>query len=269
MATHDAQTPRADAFRDYAGRAIEVRRLTPGDIIDALKLGLADFCVKPSHIFILGLIYPVGAGLMAAIALDLDLLPLVFPIAGGYAIGGPFAAIVLYEISRRREEGGAFEWANVADILHTASKWAIATLAFVLVAIFAVWLAVAQAIYDATVGTIGFSSIGEFIRLALTTPEGVKMIVLGNGAGFVLATAVFASNVVSFPMLLDRHVGPATAVATSLRVVAKSPIAMAFWGLIIAVLMIAGTVLLLAGLAVVLPVLGHASWHVYRKAVAR
>lgn len=263
MATREAHAP-----SDFPGRAIEVRSLGPADIFDALKEGFEDFCVKPSYMFVFGLIYPIGAAAAALIVLDLDVIPLVFPAVSGLALTGPFAAILLYEISRRREAGRDFAWSDAPDVFRAASSWAVAGLGFILLAVFAIWLAVAQAIYDATLANAGSSSLGEFLRLTLTTREGWRLIVIGDIAGFLFAAAVLATNVVSFPMLLDRKVGPATAVATSLRVTAKSPVAVALWGLIIAALMAAGSLLLLVGLAVVLPVLGHASWRVYRKAVA-
>ncbi len=247
---------------------IVVRALTFNDLIDALKLGLEDFKAKPSHMFVLGLVYPIGAALAAGYALGRDVLPLAFPIAAGLALMGPFAAIVLYEISRRREQGREFDWSEIGDVLKRSSTWGVGVLMIALVAVFGVWLVVAQAIFNATLGVGGYLEPMEFIRQVLTTPEGWTLIVLGNGAGFLFAAAVLATNVVSFPMLLDRDVGAPTAVATSLRVAAKSPVTIALWGLIIAGSMALGAALFLVGLGLVVPMLGHATWRLYRKAVA-
>lgn len=244
-----------------------VRALTRADIIDALKLGFDDFRAKPSHMFVFGLVYLGGAILAAGVALDRALLPMVFPVVSGLALTGPFAAIVLYEISRRRDQGGEFSWGDAPSIVQHASTGAIVILALFLFAIFFVWLATANWILNATMGEAAYAGAGDFVRLVLTTPEGWRLIVFGNLAGFIFAAIVLATNVVSFPMLLERRVGAPAAVATSLRVTAKSPIAIAFWGLIIAGSMAVSAILFLIPLAVVIPVLGHASWRVYRKAV--
>ncbi|MEM8936670.1 MAG: DUF2189 domain-containing protein, partial [Pseudomonadota bacterium] len=115
---------------------------------------------------------------------------------------------------------------------------------------------------------IGFSAPADFLGLVFQTPEGLSLIIIGNSVGFLLAALVLATNVVSFPMALDRDIGPIMAVRTSLRVASASPVAIAFWGFVIVGSMILGALLFGVGLAVVLPVLGHATWHVYRKTVA-
>lgn len=247
---------------------IEVRKLSLADLRDALKRGYADFRAKPSHMLVLGLVYPLGAALAAGFALGYDVLPLVFPVAAGMALMGPFAAIILYEISRRREQGLDFSWGDIGAVFRRASTWAVAVLVAALTATFFLWLLAAQAIFDATIGYAGYLEPIEFISRVLTTPEGWALILIGNGVGFLFAAAVLATNVVSFPMLLDREVGAPAAVVTSLRVALKNPLTIALWGLIIAVSMAAGALVFLVGLGIVVPVLGHASWHLYRKAVA-
>lgn len=251
----------------FGAREIGVRSLSVQDIFDALKLGFADFRAKPTHMFVLGLLYLAGAVVAAGFALDRDFVPLLFPIASGLALTGPFAAIILYEISRRREEGRDFAWRDAPAIMRRASSGGIAILGLFLFMTFAVWLLVAQAIFDATVGADSYTTPVEFMELVLSTPRGWALIALGNLAGLLFAAAVLATNVVSFPMLLDRNVGAPGAVATSLRVTAKNPLVIALWGAVIAGSLAAGAALFLVGLAVVIPVLGHASWRLYRKAV--
>lgn len=246
----------------------EVRALSVADLKDALRRGYADFRAKPSYMLVLGLVYPLGAALAAGVALGRDVLHLVFPVAGGMALMGPFAAIVLYEISRRREEGREFSWGDIGEVFRRASNGAVAILVAALVAAFFAWLAVAQAIFAATIGYAGYLEPAEFVDRVLTTPEGWTLILIGNGAGFLFAAAVLATNVVSFPMLLDRRVGAPAAVVTSLRVTLKNPLTIALWGFVIALSLAAGALVFLVGLGVVVPVLGHASWHLYRKAVA-
>jgi len=181
---------------------------------------------------------------------------------------GPFAAVVLYRVSRRREQGRDFPWTDAFTKWTGPNGRTIAVLGLILVAVFMVWLWIARIIYESTIGTIGFSTGEEFLRLVFTTREGWTLILLGNGVGFLLAVLVLATNVISFPMALDHEVGPIVAIQTSLRAALANPKAMMLWGLIIVSSMIVGAALLLVGLAVVLPVLGHASWHVYRKVIA-
>jgi uncharacterized membrane protein len=136
-----------------------------------------------------------------------------------------------------------------------------------LMAIFLIWIAVAQAIYVATFGYLPAASMPDFLRQVLTTPAGWTLIVVGNGVGFLFAVTVLIISVVSFPLLIDRDVGAAGAIVTSARVVLANPVIMAVWGFIVAALLVLGTIPLLFGLAVVMPVLGHATWHLYRRAV--
>lgn len=250
-------------------RPIDVRAITFADLKDAVRRGIDDFRAKPTHLFVLGLIYPVMGSLAAFLAADRTLLPLLFPIVGGYALMGPVMAIVLYDISRRREAGQAFAWGDVFQVLTSASRRSILGLAITLFVVFLIWVSVAKLIYLSTVGDADFHGVGEFFALVTGTADGLALIVLGNLVGAAFAFGVLATYVVSFPLLLDRDVGALSALNTSLRVTFASPLVIATWGLGIALSMILGGLLLGVGLAVVLPVLGHASWHVYRKAVAR
>jgi uncharacterized membrane protein len=244
-----------------------VRRIGLADLADALRRGLADFSAMPSHAVFLCLIYPIVGLLLARLTLGYDVLPLLFPLASGFALVGPFAAIGFYELSRRREQGLEVSWQDAFDVLRSPSRGAIAALALLLLVIFAIWIAVAQAIYVAYFGYEPAASIPHFLGQVLATPAGWMLIIVGNLVGFLFAVLVLAISVVSFPLLLDRDVGAVEAVLTSVRVVAANPVSMAAWGLIVAVLLLIGSLPLFFGLAVVVPVLGHATWHLYRKVV--
>ena len=131
------------------------------------------------------------------------------------------------------------------------------------------WLAVAHGLYVAHFGEDERPiALAEFARRMFDTPQGHSLIVTGNAVGFLFALASFALSVVSFPLLLDRNVGMAAAIVTSLRAILKNPVTMALWGLIVAAGLALGSLPFLLGLAVVMPVLGHATWHLYRKVVA-
>src|SRR5437764_1132213 len=245
----------------------QIRTIGLADLKDALALGLDDFLAMPSHAVFLCLIYPVVGFVLARIVLGANVLPLLFPLAAGFALIGPLAALGLYEMSRRREQGLDVSWKHALDVFRSPSLGAIVALGLILVAIFLTWIAVAQAIYVANFGYAPAASMPDFVNQVLTTPAGWTLAIVGNGIGFLFAILVLTLSVVSFPLLLDRDVGIAVAVLTSVRAVLANPLTMAAWGLIVAALLLIGSLPAFFGLAVVMPVLGHATWHLYRKVV--
>ena len=244
-----------------------VRTIGLRDIKNALAEGIADFSAMPSHAVFLCLIYPIVGILLARLTLGYEVLPLLFPLAAGFTLLGPFAAIGLYELSRRREQGLDASWQDAFDVLRSPSRGAIAALGLLLLTIFVIWIAVAQAIYVAYFGYEPAASIPHFLDQVFTTPAGRMLMIVGNLVGFLFALGVLTISVISFPLLLDRDVGAVEAVLTSVRVVARNPLMMAIWGLIVAALLLIGSLPLFFGLAVVVPVLGHSTWHLYRKVV--
>jgi uncharacterized membrane protein len=244
-----------------------VRRIGLADLRTALAKGLDDFLASPTQLVFLCVIYPIVGLVMARAAAGEELLPLVWPIIAGFALVGPIAALGVYELSRRREQGLPVSWLHALEVRHSPAIGSIAALGLVLLGIFIAWLLVARGLYWATLGATP-TSMGNFAQRLLDTPEGWTLILLGNAAGFVFAATVLVLTVVSFPLLLDRNVSLQTAIATSIRAVLENPVTMAAWGLIIAGALLLGALPLFAGLAVVLPVLGHATWHLYRRVVA-
>jgi len=244
-----------------------VRRISLSDLRYALARGIDDFTAVPSHALFLCVIYPLLGILLIGLTLGNSLLPLAFPIAAGFALIGPLAAIGLYELSRRREAGLDSSSGHALDVLHSPSLGAIIALGALLMAIFLIWLVVAQALYIAIFGYTPPASIAQFVHDVLTTTPGWTLIIVGTGIGFLFAALVLSISAISFPLLLDRDVGAAVAVYTSLRVIAANPIPMALWGLIVAALLVIGSIPFFVGLTVVMPVLGHATWHLYRRTV--
>lgn len=244
-----------------------VRHVGITDLADALQKGWHDFLAMPTHYAFLCAIYPLAGILLFAATSAYDLFALIYPLAAGFALIGPIAALGLYEVSRRREMGLDASPRHAFDFISSPSLGAIVALSLVLLVLFAVWIAVAQSIYTAYFGYLPITSVSSFLHDVLTTPQGRQMILVGNAVGFLFALLAASISVISFPLLLDRHVGLLAAVATSLRVVLKNPIAMAMWFLFVALALLIGSLPMLVGLAIVLPVLGHATWHLYRKAI--
>lgn len=245
-----------------------IRRISTADVWLSLRQGFEDFTAYRSDVLFLCSTYALMGLVLARFAFRADLLPLLFPLASGFAIIGPVAAVGLYEMSRRREQGAEVGWMNAFDVLQAPAIAGIAALAAVLVAVFLAWLAAAWLIFDATLGPVMPDTVGGFVRQVLFTTPGHVMIVLGLGVGFLFALLAMMLSVVSFPMLVDRDTGLDTAIGTSFRAVLAHPGPMALWGLIVAACLAAGTAMVFVGLMVAVPVLGHATWHLYRKLVA-
>jgi uncharacterized membrane protein len=246
-----------------------VRTIDTDDLWDALARGFEDFKAKPSHLVFLGMLYPIAGLCLAALTFSGESMHLLFPLVSGFALIGPFAAIGLYEISRRRELGLDTSWRHAFDILRAPSIPSIFALGLLLIAIFAAWIGAAEMLYGWLYGNYAPQSYPAFLGEVLTTPRGWALIILGHVVGLAFAVVVLAISAVSFPLLLDRDVGAGTAVETSVKAVMANPKTMAIWGLIVAGLLIIGSLPFLAGLAVVVPVLGHATWHLYRKVIER
>ena len=252
------------------GALPRVRKIYTADLTAALEKGLDDFLAMPSHAVFLSFIYPIVGLVVVQAALGGALMPLIFPLVAGFALVGPFAAIGLYELSRRREQGLDCTASHVVvDVFQSPAIGAVAALGLSLMVVFVVWLAVAHRIYFALFGGAPPESLVGFMHDLAVTPAGHMLIIVGNGIGFLFALLVLTISVVSFPLLLDRNASIGTAIATSLRVVAASPGVVALWGFIVAAGLVLGSLPVFVGLVVVLPVVGHATWHLYRKAVPR
>jgi uncharacterized membrane protein len=245
-----------------------IRHIHAADVWQSLQEGFADFKAYRSDVIFLGVTYALVGLVMARTAFGMDLLPLLFPLASGFAIVGPLAAVGLYEMSRRREQGANVSWVNAFDVFKAPAMGSIMLLGLLLVAVFLLWLTAAWVIFQHTLGPSLPSSPGVFLHDVFLTGPGQTMIVVGISTGFFFALLAMMISVVSFPLLVDRDVGLDTAIKTSFRAVTANPGSMALWGAVVAASLIAGTALMFVGLMVAVPVLGHATWHLYRKLVA-
>jgi uncharacterized membrane protein len=246
---------------------LAIHRIGPKDLFRALRAGFADLAATREDVVFIALIYPLAGLLLAALLLDHSLMPLIFPLASGFALIGPAAAIGLYEVSRRRERGEAVTWGSAFGVLRSPALGSIFALGLILLAVMGLWLAAAWGVYAATLGPAAPSGAHAFLREVFTTQAGWMMIVMGFGVGFLFAVVALAISVVSFPLLLDRNVGVGEAIATSVAAFATNPGPMLLWGAIVAGALALGSVPALFGLILVMPVLGHATWHLYRRMI--
>lgn len=249
-----------------------VRRISQADVDWALAEGWRDFWAKRGDILVVALLYPVLGFAAAAVTIDDKLLPLLFPLVAGLSIFGPAAASGFYEIARRREAGQDASWLHFLDPFRAPNRGALAILTAGLALMFLAWLGAASMIAASTVGygpADGVVGAATFIHRVLYTPQGWAMIVVGNVVGAAFAVATLVLGVVSFPMVVDGTADPWTAVTTSIRAVRLNPAATASWGFRVAALLALGCLPAFIGLAIVLPILGYATWHLYTRLVDR
>jgi uncharacterized membrane protein len=252
-----------------------ISRITLADLKDVLAKGFDDFMAYRTDIIFLIAVYPIISLVVIAASFRYELLPLVFPLVSGSAILGPFVGVFLYEMSRRRElnlergEIDSHSWANAISVVNSPNFGKIMMLGMLLVLMYLVWLVSAWGIYQATQGGTRAETVGRFISDLFLTEAGWWLIALGCGVGLLFATLALVTTVVAFPLLLDREAGLGTAVLTSIRAASANPVPVAAWGLIVVGGLVLGAIPLFIGLVVVMPVLCHATWHLYRKLVPR
>ena len=260
----------ANSVGSQAGSGSEIpqiRTLTQNDLREALSKGWADVMAFRSDVVFVCLLYPVIGGVLAALALQGNFVQLLFPTLSGFALAGPVAAVGLYEMSRRREKNEPTSWLAYLDVIRSPKFGGILILSLFHVLVFLVWIMSADLIYGATLGPAAPVSIAAFLTDIFTTGAGWTMMIIGMSVGFAFSVVVLAISVVSFPMLLDRDVSLPTAVVTSVKVALKNPLPIGVWGMIVAGSLAIGSLPALLGLVLVLPILGHSTWHLYRKAV--
>jgi uncharacterized membrane protein len=261
-------------FHVYAGSNAltappTVRKIDPRDCFAALAAGFDDFMAMPSHLAFLVLFYVLAGGVVGSLGSLGGALQLLFPIASGFALIAPLVAIGLYEMSRRRELGLEPDWRNAFVVVRSPALPAIIGLGVLLLAIFAAWIGSAEALYTWLYGPDPPESAVYFLDDVLTSSRGWLLIGLGGAIGFCFAALALSISVISFPLLLDRDVGLIVAIDASLRTALTNPIPLALWGLIVATGLVLGSLLLFLGLPIVMPVLGHGTWSLYRRAIVR
>lgn len=256
------------AERESAVQAPRLRRITLADVRDALASGVDDFQAMRTYVIFLGIVYALLGIVLIRLGFSYRMAQIAFPMIAGFALIGPFLSVGLMELSRRREAGLDTNWAHMIDVVRTASSGVILALGALLLVTFVIWIMVALDIYEATFGTSPISS-SQFMSELFTTSHGWALIIIGNVVGALFALFVLTISVVSFPLAVDRKVDFPTAILTSIRAVAMNPAPMLAWGVIVGAALLLGSIPLFVGLALALPILGHATWHLYTKVVER
>ena len=248
--------------------AVKINIISLQDVMAALAAGWRDFLKAPLIGLFFGGIYAAG-GIAIFLLLRVYHEPWwIIPIAVGFPLIGPFVAVGLYETSRRLSAGQPLHFGEILMVILAQRKRQIASMAFVVLFIFWMWLYEVRMLLAIFLGFKSFSSIEAFLDVVTTTPEGLGFLMVGTGVGAAISFVLFCTTVVAIPLLLDREIDLITAIIASFKAVLQNLMPMIAWGILIVVLTFAALLPLFLGLIVVLPVLGHATWHLYTKLVA-
>jgi uncharacterized membrane protein len=245
-----------------------VQTVTFADIRAAVADGWRDFAAAPAFGLFFGAVYALGGLLVVGSVVALDMEYLAYPLAAGFALIGPFIAVGLYEVSRRREQGKPLTWGGVLGAMNQSRRSELSWMAFVMLFALVLWmyqirLLIAFLMADSAAGTMG-----DFMTQLVTTTNGLLFLGIGHVIGAILSLVIFSITVISVPMLLDRDIDFITAMIASIKTVATSPVPMIGYGLCVVLALLAACLPAFLGLLLVLPVLGHATWHLYRRAIA-
>jgi len=244
----------------------DVRHIELHDLWDAWHAGVEDFSAHPTQKVFAWLIYPIVGLILLWAASERSVLPILFPIVSGVALVGPFLGLALNRISMHREDGRSISHAEAFNVFKYPMRGTLLLMGAILACIFFAWLTTASILYRLTLGDAP-ESVGTFLSALFTTEKGWTLIFLGNLTGFVFALIVFAISVVAFPLIIHRHATLRAAILTSVDALVQNPGPMTVWGFMVAGLLLLGALPAFIGLAVVIPILGHTTWHLYRKMV--
>lgn len=247
----------------------QFRAISSGDISAALAAGLDDFLKTPLFGLFFGGFFALGGLFIMACLTLFDMSWMIIPVAIGFPLIGPFVAVGLYEVSRRRATGTALNWREILTVIFQQRERQLGWMAFVVLFIFWIWIYQVRLLLALFFGFKSFSSIDGFLEVAVTTPEGFGFLAVGTIVGAFLAFVLFSATVVAMPLLLDRDIDFITAMIVSFKTVVANPVAMLGWGIVVTVLIILAMLPAFIGLIVVLPVLGHATWHLYARSIIK
>lgn len=245
----------------------EIRLVGLGDIAGVLRLGLRDFLRAPLFGIFFSAVYVAGGMLLWKVYGIAGQQWWLAPVAVGFPLIGPFAAVGIYEVSRRLEKGLPLGWPDILGVVFAQKDRQIPAIAAVIIVIFLFWVFVAHALFALFLGLRAYGSGSDMASLFLEG-NGPLLLLVGGLVGAGFAAVLFATTVVGLPLLLDKELDFVTAMIHSTQTVLANPFVMAVWGAVIGGLLFLGMLPMFLGLFIVLPVLGHATWHMYRRLLA-
>ncbi|MCE1235534.1 MAG: DUF2189 domain-containing protein [Hyphomicrobiales bacterium] len=247
--------------------APRIRSIGRDDVLSALRQGIDDFRAAPLWGLFFGGVYAVGGWFLLWLTMGAGAGYLTYPLATGFALLGPFVAVGCYEVSRRRETGEPLDVRSILTVVGRQSSRELGWMAFVTLFVFLMWMYQVRVLLILTLGFKNFTTFAEFLHVVTSTSEGWLFVALVHADGLIFAMITYSLTVVSFPLLLERDIDFVTAMIASVKAVTTNPRTMIAWGLIVAGLLFLAIVPAFLGLFVVLPVLGHATWHLHRRLV--
>lgn len=248
--------------------SLTIKPVSFQDLKEILSLGIKDFINAPLYGLFFSSIYVLGGLLLVSLFFILNIEWAIYPLAIGFALIGPFIATGLYEVSRRNELDIDLNWRSILGVIWDQKNRELGWMAFVMLFVFWIWMYQARTLFVVFFGFGGFATLEGFIEAILTTSNGLYFLAIGNALGMVISFVLFSVTVISCPLLLDRNLDFVTAMLTSIRTIIKSPIVMIFWGGMVITLVVLSMLPAFIGLFITLPIFGHSTWHLYRRAVS-
>ncbi|MDJ0612344.1 MAG: DUF2189 domain-containing protein [Rhizobiaceae bacterium] len=253
---------------DFGDKTLKIKAATLDDLRYALSMGARDFARAPLFGLFFGGFFALGGIALTYGIFVLGILWLAYPLIIGFSLIGPFIATGLYDVSRRLEADQSLNWPDILLVIWKQHRREFGWMAFVTLFIFWIWMYQIRTLVAVFFGSSGFASLERFLEAVFTTDTGLTFLIVGHLVGAVISLILFSLTVISCPLLLDRNIDFVTAMVTSIRTVLASPIVMLGWGSFVVVCVLLAAVPAFAGLLVVLPVLGHATWHLYKRLVS-
>ncbi len=257
----------ADKPAEVRKPVLQINTISLHDIVVCLHQGWRDFLAAPQYGLFFGAFYALGGNIIIAMAFFWGLSYLAYPLAVGFILLGPFVAVGLYEVSRRLETGTPLTWKGVLGVIYEQRRHELPWMAFVVLFIFWIWIYQVRLLMALFLGMHASADLHRLVHEIFSTTDGWTFLVVGHLVGAVLSLLLFSVTVVSCPLLLDRNVDFITAIITSIKAVNVNTVPMLLWGVIVVLSMIAASIPAFLGLLFVLPILGHTTWHLYRRLV--
>ena len=267
MTSNSPETPPSDDLTPPQGSIPKVNKVTADDVTASLRAGFSDFRARPFMSGFFGLFYAVFGILFVWTLVWLKMIWMIIPAVVAFPLFAPFAAAGLYEMSRRLQTGESFGWSEILTVMADQRKREMGWMAFVTLFILWVWFYQFRTVLVIVLKDASFSDLDGFLDTVFFTPEGWIFLAIGSCVGAFLSAVLFSVTVIAMPMLLDREIDFVSAMLTSIRVVRESPAVMLGWAAIVSVMMLLSLVPAFLGLIFTLPILGHATWHLYQRAV--